>query len=147
VREAGAGGLRTAIVRPMGMYGDRDPYHAPHILKGARASPWPLKGMLVRIGRPSAALYVGLLGASPLPPRPCELYPRCWPFPPRQEGGIDCGDAGEMAVGSHPPSRFQHVYAGNAAHMELIVAGRLLGESNGVNGETFFACVDGWFAP
>ena len=48
------------------------------------------------------------------------------------------------AVSSAPvcTCRFQHVYAGNAAHLELMVAGRLLGDSATVRGETFFAYVE-----
>ena len=56
VRAANSAGVPAAIVRPMGMYGDRDPYHSPNVLRGARSSPWPLAGMLMRIGKPSDAL-------------------------------------------------------------------------------------------
>lgn len=44
VREADRDDLRTLVIRPTGLYGERDPYHVQHVLDMARVVP------LVRIG-------------------------------------------------------------------------------------------------
>ena len=40
--------LGTAVVRPTGLYGERDPYHVPNVLRAARS--WQL---LMRLGSPN----------------------------------------------------------------------------------------------